>query len=127
MTTRKTPLPEHVEIGHRIRAARLVADISQSDLGKHLGLTFQQVQKYESGTNRIDPVRLKKACEFLQADVAEVMGIKGKRPERAKDHDRLLATYEIAETIKEMSNMTPKQRKFVLDVAKRTRAVVPAS
>ena len=48
-----------VHVGLRIRAARLAAGLSQERLGQELGVTFQQVQKYEKGRNRVG------ACGFL--------------------------------------------------------------
>lgn len=47
-----------VHIGHRVREARLAKGLSQTELGKELGISFQQVQKYEKGTNRIGSGRL---------------------------------------------------------------------
>jgi transcriptional regulator with XRE-family HTH domain len=50
-------------IASKIRAARIEAGMSQEELGKHLGVTFQQVQKYEKGVNRITPDRLQLIAE----------------------------------------------------------------
>jgi transcriptional regulator with XRE-family HTH domain len=47
-------------VGSRVRARRVMLDMSQTDLGDALGLTFQQVQKYEKGANRIGASRLKR-------------------------------------------------------------------
>jgi transcriptional regulator with XRE-family HTH domain len=47
-----TPVDEQLQIAARVRAARRARGISQSDLGRILGVTFQQIQKYENGTNR---------------------------------------------------------------------------
>lgn len=46
------------EIGQRLRQARLVENMTQDDLAKKLGISFQQVQKYENGTNRVSSSRL---------------------------------------------------------------------
>ena len=53
MTTPKTkgPNPIDVYVGSRVRMRRLMLNLSQEKLGKALGLTFQQVQKYEKGVN----------------------------------------------------------------------------
>ena len=64
-------------VGAKIREARRAADLSQTDLGKACGVTFQQIQKYEKGTNRIGPARLfaigkatnKPVVWFLDLDV----------------------------------------------------------
>jgi transcriptional regulator with XRE-family HTH domain len=57
--------PEDVEIGRKIRALRLQRGLSQSDLARGIGLTFQQVQKYEKGTNRVSAGRLQQIADFL--------------------------------------------------------------
>jgi transcriptional regulator with XRE-family HTH domain len=56
---------EDLKLGERIRARRLMAGLSQEALGEKLGVTFQQVQKYERGTNRITFVRLQQIADAL--------------------------------------------------------------
>src|SRR5215471_20563487 len=62
------PVDKHV--GGRVRMRRLVLAMSQEKLGDALGLTFQQVQKYEKGTNRIGASRLHQISHILQVPVA---------------------------------------------------------
>jgi transcriptional regulator with XRE-family HTH domain len=50
-------------IGARMREGRLALKMSQTDLGEKLGVTFQQVQKYEKGANRVSAARLFEICE----------------------------------------------------------------
>ena len=54
----KIPDPRDVEVGKRVRFFRMKAGLSQETVGDALGLTFQQIQKYEKGSNRIAPSRL---------------------------------------------------------------------
>ena len=61
------PIDGHV--GSRVRMRRLMLKMSQSDLADVLGLTFQQVQKYEKGTNRIGASRLQQISQILQVPV----------------------------------------------------------
>jgi transcriptional regulator with XRE-family HTH domain len=61
------PIDKHV--GSRLRMRRLMLDMSQTDVADALGLTFQQVQKYEKGTNRIGASRLQHISQILQAPV----------------------------------------------------------
>jgi transcriptional regulator with XRE-family HTH domain len=61
----KKPNLKDEDIGRRIRARRLGIGMSQSDLGKKLGLTFQQVQKYEKGVNRVGSGRLQEIARIL--------------------------------------------------------------
>lgn len=57
------------ELGHRIRLRRIQLRMSQTELGKALGVTFQQVQKYENGKNRISAGRLKVLAETLEVPI----------------------------------------------------------
>ena len=61
------PVDKHV--GSRLRMRRLMLDMSQTDIADALGLTFQQVQKYEKGTNRIGASRLQHISQILQVPV----------------------------------------------------------
>ncbi len=54
-----------IEIGKRLRQARAAAGLSQTELGVQLGISFQQVQKYEKGRNRIGGGRLYKVARIL--------------------------------------------------------------
>ena len=66
----KAPDPTDKHVGSRIRMRRMMLGISQEKLGEALGLTFQQVQKYEKGTNRIGASRLQQISETLQVPVS---------------------------------------------------------
>ncbi|MGX9389788.1 helix-turn-helix domain-containing protein [Nitrobacteraceae bacterium UC4446_H13] len=68
------------QVGERIRAARLGAGLSQEKLGAALGLTFQQVQKYEKGSNRVGPARLFKIAEVCGTDAATLLGCNDATP-----------------------------------------------
>src|SRR5690349_15848452 len=65
----KRPDPVDVEVGHRIRIERLSRGLSQTALANELGVTFQQVQKYEKGVNRVGAGRLTKIAEVLGVPV----------------------------------------------------------
>jgi transcriptional regulator with XRE-family HTH domain len=60
-------------IGARLKMYRQRANISQTALGKHLGVSFQQVQKYENGTNRISAATLIRISRFLNVTISELM------------------------------------------------------
>ena len=53
-------------VGARLRMRRVMLGMSQSTLGKHLGVTFQQIQKYEKGANRISASRLQQTARVLE-------------------------------------------------------------
>jgi len=66
----KMPNPVDKHVGSRVRMRRMMLGMSQEKLGRALGLTFQQVQKYEKGTNRIGASRLQQISKILQVPVA---------------------------------------------------------
>ncbi|MGC1542024.1 MAG: helix-turn-helix transcriptional regulator [Xanthobacteraceae bacterium] len=61
--------PVDALVGRRVRAYRLSMGMSQTTLGEKVGVTFQQIQKYERGTNRIGSSRLKKVATVLGVGV----------------------------------------------------------
>lgn len=66
---KKTPNAIDVHVGSRIRLRRTMLGMSQEKLGDGLGLTFQQVQKYEKGTNRVGASRLQHIAELLNVPI----------------------------------------------------------
>ena len=67
--TKKAPNPIDRYVGSRVRMRRMLIGMSQEKLGEALGLTFQQVQKYEKGTNRIGASRLHRIASILGVPV----------------------------------------------------------
>jgi transcriptional regulator with XRE-family HTH domain len=103
--------PDHIdiEVGQRIRIYRKTRGLSQTVLADQLGVTFQQVQKYENGRNRIGAGRLTRVAQVLDVPVAALLGVsdttKIKSSKRGKDSSplklltvsgalRLLRSYE---------------------------------
>lgn len=70
MAAKKTPNPIDKHVGSRIRMRRMMLGMSQEKLGDALDLTFQQVQKYEKGTNRVGASRLQHISQILQVPPA---------------------------------------------------------
>jgi len=75
---KKTGDPIDIEVGRRIRIERTARGISQSTLGRALGITFQQVQKYEKGANRIGAGRLTRIAKELGVPVGTLIGANDK-------------------------------------------------
>ncbi|MFK0164048.1 helix-turn-helix domain-containing protein [Rhizobium sp. NPDC090279] len=67
---RKPPSPIDIEVGKRIREQRRLLGMSQSALAEKLGLTFQQVQKYEKGANRVGASRLQRVSDCLGVPIS---------------------------------------------------------
>jgi transcriptional regulator with XRE-family HTH domain len=65
----RSPNPVDAHVGRRVRLRRTLLGMSQEKLGEHLGLTFQQVQKYEKGINRIGASRLFELADVLSVPV----------------------------------------------------------
>ena len=65
----RKPNPMDIHVGSRVRLRRMVIGMSQEKLGETMGLTFQQIQKYEKGTNRIGASRLYQLSQILDVPV----------------------------------------------------------
>lgn len=107
-----------LEIGLRVRRRRLELDMSQETLAGQLGLTFQQVQKYEKGTNRISCATLVAICEILKVstnyffeDLADVS------KNGPSDRARFLATRHGIEGVNALMKLGPKVRESLIKVA----------
>ena len=120
----KSPDPIDIHVGQRVRARRKMLGLSQTQLGKELCVTFQQVQKYERGTNRIGSSRLFRMSTTLDVPVAyffegaetklpgynDAMGsLDGDAFERQETKELVEAYYRIAD---------PRIRKKVLGLAR---------
>ena len=66
----KGPDPTDKLVGNRVRMRRLMVNVSQQWLGDALGITFQQVQKYEKGVNRVSASRLQQISDILEVPVS---------------------------------------------------------
>jgi transcriptional regulator with XRE-family HTH domain len=71
------PIPNPIDkiVGGKVRASRLLAGLSQQKLGAALGVSFQQVQKYESGANRISASRLQKIAEAVNVSLSSFFNV----------------------------------------------------
>ena len=119
------PIDAHV--GTRIRERRQQLRMSQGALGELLGITFQQVQKYERGSNRVGAGRLWKLADVLGVDVAYFYkGVErttpldevaeGEQTPYSHHHDLNAEQQEIVDVISRISN--PAIRKKILELAR---------
>ena len=101
-TLRATSVDTHV--GKCLRMRRMMAGISQTKLADALGITFQQVQKYEKGVNRISASKLQQSAEFLQVPIKYFLeGVPGNHQWQPLPPDHLsdfLATRDGVELVK---------------------------
>ena len=83
MIKRDGPEEVDVAVGARIRIRRRWLGLSQTQLGKALGITFQQVQKYEKGKNRVAASMLVRTAQALDTSVSALVGEDGQAPVEA--------------------------------------------
>ena len=76
-TAKKSPRAMDRHVGNRVRMRRLMQGMSQQKLGQALGVTFQQVQKYEKGTNRVSCSRLYEISRILDVPVTYFFSTSG--------------------------------------------------
>jgi len=69
----KEPKSDDIRVGQNLRQLRILRGVTQEQLGKALEITFQQVQKYEKGTNRVSASRMAAICRVLNCTVNDIM------------------------------------------------------
>jgi transcriptional regulator with XRE-family HTH domain len=87
VTNKRRAGVEDVEIGRKIRTLRLERGLSQSRLADGIGLSFQQLQKYESGANRVSAGRLQRIAALLGVPVTAFYGVTGLRVKKEEERD----------------------------------------
>lgn len=122
------PDPIDIHVGSRVRLRRTLLGMSQEKLGKALGLTFQQIQKYERGANRIGSSRLYKLSQILSVPVAfffdELAGENNRAAGFAEDKQEEFETNQLSkretlELVRAYYKITdPKIRKRMFDLVK---------
>ncbi len=110
--------PADVEVGRRIREMRIMRGMSQTDLGNALGVSFQQVQKYEKGTNRVGSGRLWRIAGVLDVPITyffENLAEKSpKKPLPEPREEYPAATIRVAKLLNEMPEGQLKTQVFQL-------------
>jgi transcriptional regulator with XRE-family HTH domain len=128
----RTPDPLDVLVGARIRILRKHRGMSQGRLAGKIGVTFQQVQKYEKGTNRVGASRLSRIASVLGVSVGELFESTENKSAAAKSPFRLLAERDALRVLTAFSRTTnPRVRraitKLLESVADRQSAVKPST
>jgi transcriptional regulator with XRE-family HTH domain len=111
-------------VGERIRTARLEAQMSQETLGTALGISFQQIQKYEKGMNRVSIGRLmqigqavNKPLEFFSSGLGDGVKFTAEQRERSA----FLATREGDQIIRAMIDLSPYLQQCIINLARELR------
>jgi len=126
---KKQANPIDAQVGNRVRLRRMLIGMSQERLGELLGLTFQQVQKYEKGVNRIGAGRLFEVSRILGVPIDYFYeGVNGQHAPGLQGHGPAQATPPIMEFVSSgeglqlslafMRIKDPKVRKRMLDLVK---------
>ena len=116
------PNPIDIHVGNRIRMRRLLLGMNQETLANALGLTFQQVQKYEGGANRVSASRLSAMAEILNVPISYFFGDLRDEAEISPEDQQLRDQLQRPETI-ELIRMyyaipDPNVRHHFLDMTK---------
>jgi transcriptional regulator with XRE-family HTH domain len=113
----EAPDPVDVDVGRRIKLRRTAAGVTQTDLAVHLGISFQQVQKYERGANRVSASILVRTAAFLGTTVAELVG---EAPGAKDTEDRLtiLSTPGAMALLEVFARIQPSLRGAVLQLVR---------
>lgn len=113
--------PTDVHIGRRLRERRVAMGLSQGELAKKLGISFQQVQKYESGANRISGSRLWDFCVAMETPVEWFFeGLRGEIEADSSPLDR--QTLELARALNSITNEDIRAQLFQLIQASSSQA-----
>src|SRR5262245_28764959 len=121
---RRGPIPADIRFGHRMRERRMMLGMSQTELGAALGVTFQQIQKYERGINRVSAGTLQKLAATLRVPITYFFDgppaendqptiVEGQEVER---QDESLRLQEISTLLIQEGNLDSLHRR-VLDAA----------
>jgi transcriptional regulator with XRE-family HTH domain len=116
----RSSTPADALIGNRLRQRRLELHVSQIQLAAQLGISFQQVQKYEKGTNRVNAGRLNQIAAFLKTDIGHFMGDLGdgkKRPAPISPLAAFLTTRDGVAINEAMINLGVEHRRAVIRLA----------
>jgi transcriptional regulator with XRE-family HTH domain len=113
--------PVDVHVGKRVRHRRWMLGMTQQQLGERVGIKFQQVQKYETGMNRISASRLWEIAEALDTPISyffeEIAQDSAAAPAAAKQDD-VYASREALDLVKAYYAMPADQRRKLFDLAR---------
>lgn len=118
MSNSNSPNPVDVYVGGRIHALRNARGLTQGDLARDVGVKFQQIQKYETGANRVSASRLVMLAKALDVPVAELFGKHSAGDSRSVKllDDDLLRGRAAAGLVRRVLSLDDKARAIVVGV-----------
>ena len=120
LATVKSPTDIDREVGKRLRALREEAGMSQTALGERSGITFQQVQKYENGVNRVSIGRLIEFCEALGVPASQVLDGLSTARQPKPDPLQPLRTERGVRLAKAWDRLDPRKEAVILNLIEET-------
>jgi len=116
--------PVDAYIGEKIRGYRNQQGISQDELGQKLGVSFQQVQKYEKGVNRVSGSRMEQLAQIFDIAVSDLLPVRingnGKKKVKLSNVDRIVATRDGSKLVDSFVTIKDENlRAALVDLAKR--------
>jgi len=131
---KKNPNPVDLHVGERIRERRALLKLSQTDLAKACGITFQQIQKYENGGNRVSASRLWEFSKIMNVSIsyffenfgamgqksgAMAMGMSDNEQEGFTMHEDVMSQKETMQLVREYYSIPdPQLRKDLFKMIK---------
>lgn len=111
--------PVDVHVGKRVRHRRWMVGMTQQQLASQVGIKFQQIQKYETGMNRVSASRLWDIAEALDAPVSYFFdGLNGEEQDAQSPTPDLLADKEALELVRSYYAIPENQRKQLFELAR---------
>ena len=114
---RKGPDPRDIEVGQRVRALRLERGLSQTALATRLGLTFQQVQKYEKGSNRISASRLQAIAEIFQVSIGDLFAASASKSQHHNSVYELVDSAAALRLLRAYTRLPSKMKQALVQMA----------
>ncbi|HUF86680.1 MAG TPA: helix-turn-helix transcriptional regulator [Thermohalobaculum sp.] len=108
-----------VHVGQRVRQRRWMIGMTQQQLAERVGIKFQQIQKYETGTNRVSASRLWDIAAVLEVPVSFFFGgLDGQAPDTGEARGDILTDKEALELVRAYYSIPEAQRRRLFDLAR---------
>ncbi|MCH8168172.1 MAG: helix-turn-helix domain-containing protein [Proteobacteria bacterium] len=111
--------PVDVHVGQRVRQRRWMVGMTQQQLGDKVGIKFQQIQKYETGANRISASRMWDIAAAMEVPVSFFFeGLDGQAPDTGEARGDILTDKEAIELLRAYYGIPENQRRRLFDLAR---------
>ncbi len=111
--------PVDVHVGQRVRQRRWMVGMTQQQLGDRVGIKFQQIQKYETGTNRISASRMWDIAATMEVPISFFFeGLDGQAPDTGEARGDILTDKEALDLVRTYYAIPENQRRRLFDLAR---------